>query len=651
MTQGAPSTQPRFPLQIVVNYWEISPVRIRAYLDEIVRSGLSEVTSFVPWRALESDISHGLLRYLRNAKECGLRVHLIVTPEPGVQVPDSGLPKDLVSRTESWARTTDGQPVMIALAPRVFAVPSLLSSDFQKRYSTYLTRLESVLHEASQNFGLNHVTLDISGSYFKYLRTPVGAAYEGECRDESSAAQLQFRQAVDQFFGRAEFSHRNPILANQWKSRAMESVNAKWFFQSSEDSFRSRTRQMLARRIASVQIQDVDVSTPEADPSLLHSTLLRIATRQGGDFYSLSRLVDASVLHAGSRPLIHWTALGSFHALSTPQRQYLVLKALLAFGSRGGAVLLDESEWRTLSKGFKARVETLGRALQERRLVADERVFYLVPHQWSGGDVLGMELKRALGARLKRVTRFDEVLWKSGRENPSSLSQTVFIDPSYVITAELMQKLVAWLNGSRPEAPRNLVISRSGFMTDAAHEEFERWYASGKSLALHAGLRYELATQNGRAVIFDSLHSDTADREAQKSWETFVQTMLGLADVRRTCQVIDPKLDRIELERGADHQAAVFVMNGSNASVQADLVFPRPAELRDLVSVLRSERQLGGGERSASPSPLPKNQRFTLEVPAYGVLPVAVGFEPKAHPAHDVTTTPHVSQSLPEVSS
>src|SRR5271167_5036060 len=93
-----------FPIQLLVNYWEIVPSEMSARLDHLYRAGVKHVTSFVPWQAVESDITHSLSRFLQALSDRKMTVSLIVTPELGIHFTFSGLPKDVMNRTDTAAQ-------------------------------------------------------------------------------------------------------------------------------------------------------------------------------------------------------------------------------------------------------------------------------------------------------------------------------------------------------------------------------------------------------------------------------------------------------------------------------------------------------------------------------------------------------------------
>ena len=85
------------PIQILFNYWEAHPTLIGARLDGLIRQGVTHIATFIPWQAVESDISHTLVRFLQATADRKMTVDLILTPEVGVHYPNSGVPKDLMA--------------------------------------------------------------------------------------------------------------------------------------------------------------------------------------------------------------------------------------------------------------------------------------------------------------------------------------------------------------------------------------------------------------------------------------------------------------------------------------------------------------------------------------------------------------------------
>jgi hypothetical protein len=131
MTEGEVNQQ---PVQLLVNYWEIRPSFMGDKLNELIRQGVTHICAFVPWQAVESDISHRLLRFIQAVAERKMTVSLIVTPEVGVHYPNAGLPKDIIGKPEAQAIHAQGRGIPVTLPPNSFPLPSLLSPELTKRY-------------------------------------------------------------------------------------------------------------------------------------------------------------------------------------------------------------------------------------------------------------------------------------------------------------------------------------------------------------------------------------------------------------------------------------------------------------------------------------------------------------------------------------
>src|SRR5262249_3746523 len=152
---------------------------------------------------------------------------------------------------------------------------------------------------------------------------------------------LSYRQRLEQFFGLREFLDPGPAAANRWKSRGLDEVNRRWFYQQSEEVFRNRTAQLVRKKAANVRLRELELFTPEADPSLIYSQFLQTVAGGHADFSRLSALIDEAASRSGcassasttfipgtgnvtavAAPTIHWTEIGGFHTLSDSEKQF-----------------------------------------------------------------------------------------------------------------------------------------------------------------------------------------------------------------------------------------------------------------------------------------------------------------------------------------
>jgi hypothetical protein len=612
------------PVQILFNYWEARPTLIGARLDGLIRNGITHVTTFVPWQVVESDITHTLVRFLQAIADRKMAVDLILTPELGVHFPNSGLPKDLMAAkgptgNDNLASHAAGGQIDVALPPNGFALPSLFSPELSKRYSSFMSRMDSMLADLdrTQPLLLQGVRVVLSGSFWKYYRGPQASSkhpFSGMAGDYSPHAGLAYRQRLEQHFGTREFSDPNPMAANRWKTRQLDEVNRRWFQQQSEDVFRNRTFQLVRKKSSSVKLCEIELHTPEADPGLTYSNLMTLLSGGHGDFAKLSHLVDeaaARASHASSGPsrgYVHWTSFGPFRGLADPEKQFLILKALLLMGGRGGGILLDEDEWFALSPSFRARLESFAKSLAGGELKLRNRALYLAPHLWSGAGTLWSELLGRVGAGARMISSLELL----GREREAGLA---IVDPTWILTRESIQALTQWAAGGRV-----VVLPRSPLYTEQAKLELEKIAARTKKIEIDLGVPYRLhAIGDGKLIIYDLPENLSMAGEALSSWQTFLTAILSVAEVQGYCRLSDSRLSVIPLEKKG-RGLGLFVLNGTRRPVSADILFQEDVTVSDLARALTSQHG-PAAKPSARPTPA---SRFSLDVPPCGILPLAV---------------------------
>src|SRR5262245_55149134 len=90
-------------IDILLNYWEIKPSQYEAKLHELALKDTRMVPAFVPWENVETDIYHSLKKFVRAAWAVKLNVRLFVMQELGVNYPNAGIPKDLLTNISNLA--------------------------------------------------------------------------------------------------------------------------------------------------------------------------------------------------------------------------------------------------------------------------------------------------------------------------------------------------------------------------------------------------------------------------------------------------------------------------------------------------------------------------------------------------------------------
>ncbi len=607
-----------YPILLLVNYWEIRPSRIGARLDDILRRGITQFATFVPWQAAESDISNLLARILQAAADRDMKVYLILSPELGVHYPNSGFPKDLISKSENRAQHCQSGPVTAHFPPNSFHLPSLFAPDFNKRYSSFLSRMDGILSDLArtQPHWVSRVTAILTGSLWKYYRSPSAAAYSpfgGAAGDYSSHAALAHRQQVDQFYGQREFMDPTPAAANRWKTRSLEEVNRRWFYQQSENTFRTRAMHALKKKSAQLKVTEVELFTPEADTSLIYSQFLQWMAGGHVDFNRLSTFLDeaasrTSFSNATLTPLwTHWTCMGGFRMLADAEQQFLLLKSLLLGGGQGGGILIDETEWFSLSAQFRGRAESIARSLFEKRFQLKARAYYWVPHLWSDYGTLWDVLRGRLGPSVRMISSLDLIF-------SDMSSNLLIVDPSCILTREVIQKLMAWTKSGRV-----VVLPRTKLYTELARKELEQSVSQARRMEIDLGFNYQLyGLGEGKLIVYDTLDTDSLKGEPLSAWQVFLNAILSIAEVESFCQLSDPRLKVIPLEVEGD-RLATFILNSSRRSVTADMVYSKEVQVGDLGQALVSDSQNEPEMDAVSPG-----HRFTLDVPPFGVLPLVV---------------------------
>ena len=621
------------PIQLLVNYWETPPSQMGARLDELLRRGVTHVATFIPWQAVESDISHTLARFLIAASERKVSLSLIVTPEVGVHCPFSGLPRDLATKSEHLAMDSDRKPIPVNLPPNAFGIPSAHSPGFMKRYMSFLARIDSLFADFKRVHGrpLFDVTLTLTGSYWKYYRNARLSgrdAFSALAGDFSPPASLEYRQRLEYRYSDPEFSDPTPAAANRWKTRVMEDPNQRWFAQMSEAVFRGRTLHSVKRKASGTGAREIELFTPEADPGLMYNQFLQMVSGGHGDFSRLSSYIDEAASFssmgggAAAASFIHWTSLGAFTSLADSEKQFLILKSLLLMGGMGGGVMIDDREWFSLSKGFRSKAEAFARSIAHGELRLRTRALYLVPHLWSPAGPLWNEISDRLGPEARKVASLDLLL----RDREATL---LVVDPSMILTHEVVGKLAAWARGGRV-----VVFPRTPLYSEMAKSELELLFAGERALELDLGIRYRLLPMGDGKLIVHEMPSASASTDPVGPWERFAGALLGLAEIQGYCRVSDSRLAFIPMSRPLarpEENLGIFVLNGTRRPIQADIVFPQQVVVSDLAVAVTATpppgpiAQPGQAVRAPQMSdPTPRAQRFGMEVPPCGILPLSV---------------------------
>lgn len=620
-----------FPLQVVVNYWEKPAPLVGKWLDELLNRGVRYMTAFVPWHCFETDLTHSLRRFVQAAAERQIEVTLVPSLEVGVHYPHSGLPREWVTKRESGAISSKSSPIFSWQPPNAFLTPSLHQTELTKRFFQHLTKVDMLLADLGKNDSrvTKFVRLATSSSFFKYYRAPEASMFspfEGLAGDFSEHASAAYRTHLEQYYSQREFQAMGQKSLERFRSRASDERNRRVFNQSSEDVFRNRQAQSMGKRPTSVEQFSIEVFTPEFDPAFQFTGILSQVMNTSTGFDRFSFMIDEFATRQSSfegranYAFMHLTELGAFSTFVDAERQFLAMKSLVLSGSHG-ALLIDEAEWFRFSEGFRRKLDTLASRMRSGRVRLPTRVFFLTSDLWSNLGALWSETAARVFPWVKAVTSLDPVLGDAA-------SAMVVVDPQMMLTREIVARLI-----SLARIGKIVAIPKSPNFTDAARRELEAQLSALSPIDMEFGFRYQIYPMNeGRLVCFDAPDvSASASRELSASYKTFLAGLSSLAGVKPPCRVLKGNgVAVIPFDFGKNK--ALFLMNPTEQSIEVELGFSREFRFQDLYQSLEERAGL----------PAVSCQQITLDVPARGILPIAVGLE---ETATDQATQPSMSVS------
>lgn len=610
------------PIEVIVEGWGFQPTpskTVARQLDRLVRSGVRRIVSIVPWQGIESDVSHRLSRFLQAAHSRKLAVSLVVSPEVGLNFPLSGVPAELAAKPENQARHAGGRLAIVGLAPKSFPLPSLGSAEFARRYASFIARLDSVLKDLAraQPELVDSLRLITSGSFWKYYRDPRSACqspYAGLGGDFSETGLHAYSRKLDDFYGALEFAGEAASAAARWKSQALEELNRRWYFQASEDSYRHATATLLKKRFAAsgIPIDDREVLAPEADPALAYPQFLERAIGARADARPYSRLIEEFAWRQAHSdfgqvpPVVHWSGLGGFTALSAAEQSFLLLKSLLLAGARGGSTWIPAETWLARGVAFRERLTGLAAAFASGELGVAPRAVTWVPHLWSRTGRLWAEVSQlASEAGVVAAAPLEKVLSDPGLG-------LVLVDPARIVRKLEMRALMeAAFQG------RIVVLPRSPLWSTEAKRELEAGLARGEleqlaELAPFHASTPTLSMRLGKGWLIVHELPKEAAAESRSEWRNLAEGLLRFAGLGPVAQVSNPRIKLIPMRRRGGG-LAVFLLNESAQPAQTELSFTEEVSIGDLGASLL--RPVDTEERA---------RQFSLQVPAWGVLPLAV---------------------------
>jgi len=635
-------------IRLLFNYWEVKPADLGVRLDDLLQSGVESLTSYVPWQTFESDISHSLMKYLVAATERSISVSLILTPEVGFDCERAGLPKDLFSKSEIFSQLYDQSPSLAVGPPRTFKIPSHFAEEFTKRYTNYISRFNAFFVTLDRNNGnlLQNVKILLGGGFWKYYRPASLStvdAFSGNCFDYSKNFAIRYREEIDQFYLQDEFQDPDPVSANLWKTRAYEDANRRWFHQCAEESFRKRTETVLLKRGVPLDISQVEIFTPELDPSIRYSEMLRSLGEAPIDFFRLSRLVDeyahrvSSVDGDRAEPIVHWSFFPGLQKLSDSEKQFLIIKSMLLTQGQGGTVLIDVRDWLDFSLACRRRVMNLSKTLSDSGYRVFGRVKVVTSHLWSSSSLFWPHVKQLMGNEGQLVHSLDGAM-----DDPAT--QTIFIDDMRIVRFEDMDRLQKWSRSGK-----TVVLPNGRYLTESVKRMLkagvdDRDIIPDKNFNENdsqSGQIYADVFEYGAGRVILLNIPESADlSKTNETVSRFVGSTLRKSKVLPVCRHSHRNVTLIPMgtpDEIAGCDRVLFVLNSSQKSVNADLFFPQQTQVANF-----EVSDANGSVKNVIE--IESNSLFNLDVPSCGILPI------KVHLTENVVSENQAAESISQES-
>jgi len=600
-----------YPFFLLINYWEHTYQELLDYCDCLVQSGTHRIISFIPWQLAETDTSHTQLlhAFLQMTSERKIHVFLVVTPELGLHLSNNGLPKDILSE-KNQAQNQSLQPLIVGLPPRAFSLPSFFSSEFTKRYYNFLSRIDQLFFDMKKNqpHFFERLTIILTGSFWKYYREP-GASqsfFGGIAGDFSPHVGESYRQCIDHFFSQKEYSMTSAGTTNTWKTRSLDECNRRWFYQHSEDAQRYRSFQSLQKKSTFLEIKEFELFTPEADPELKYFNFLRMIYPGQLAFKRLSDWIDENSVRvsyggfSAALPFVQWSGMGSFSEFSNLEKEFLILKSLLLFGARHGGLILDPSDWFSLSENFRSRFEMLASALKNEEFQLNYDIVYFSPHLWSAHGLLWHALFR-LGFPKIGMISSKELLFKNKN------AQLLIVDPELIINYELLKKMLAWA-----AVGRVLVLPKSNLYSKNAEKELS-FLLRSKNIEVDMGVPYQLCSLgDGKVILYNF-----SDKKNNLAWQNFIHSVLSISEIESYCRISDARLSLVFFEEKSSQTEAlsgmkrliVFILNPTQKDITTDLIFSTSVQMTEL----------GDSWKNLNNSSSARAKKFSLKINARGI--------------------------------
>jgi hypothetical protein len=152
-------------------------------------------------------------------------------------------------------------------------------------------------------------------------------------------------------------------------------------------------------------------------------------------------------------------------------------------------------------------------------------------------------------------------------------------------------------------------------MSGPAREMIERALKNPQVIRMEAGVPLQIIPNaHGKIVIYEPVEGLAKRPESSASWQNAMQSLFSLAHLVEGPKISQSRVSMVPLQC-KDGSQGLFLLNSSSQTSAGEILFSKSVSVGDLAAHLAG----------TGPSPhAPPANRFAVDVPAYGVLPLQI---------------------------
>ncbi len=545
----------------LLNYWEIKPSQYDNKLQELIMQNIREISTFVPWAHFESDIHHGLHKFLRSAAQYKIKINLIVMPDAGIHYPNAGIPREILNSNANLASDRSGMPIVHRGSPNLFQYPSFSSSDVLKSIGNFLLKLSGLIQEVTKEY--KNIEILIHGGFYRYYRNPSLATTDHG--DYSASHVFAYKEFLDREYP-SKLSEPDSDL-QKFKSSIYEPINRHIYLNHAEKTLIEKTHMIFARKLNSTRIRTLSLVNPELLPENSTASLMCQVLQFKTD---VSTFVQEILNCSKKGEVIHFSSSGGFQSLSPNEKHFLIELATVACGE----CFVPVESFIELSEVKQNEIRSTKEKL--KHYLKDTQITYFSSSVWNADSRIFDRLEKAVGGMISQTS---ELSYQRSRTE-----KLFFTDPKMIVRLiELVQALSIAQSGKIVALPAPFFMEeQEGSMNFAAEalQHLERFKATtGNGIKIKTGLYYEIYECGlGSIVLYDAACFWKKNNETLSDQDcmTFVQAMLGLSEIKLLCNASNEDIKIINyIDEQDSGSCMVYMINPTDQAIETTVQFSK----------------------------------------------------------------------------